>query len=298
MTSIIGRFRIGIISAGAFALGIAFEKNIKTTADIRQTDISGDIVDSSAISGKNLGSSETSLIVQYGFPSMDSLRSYSNFVVSYDRRSRIPNWVLERLTRDKLNSDNYNRSGMEFFEDKSVHHFFRSTNNDYKGSGYDRGHLAAAGNYRSIREHAANTFILTNIAPQVGRGFNRDKWNDVEKYARKIVHQVGEAWICTGPLFLPTKDPITGKMFVRHEVIGRNHVAVPTHFFKVIFYRSNNDSNQFMMESFLFPNVPIDSNRDVTEFRIDPEVIERAAGILLFNGILNISIDINKLIWF
>ena len=95
------------------------------------------------------------------------------------------------------------------------------------------GHLAASGNYRSNPDHIKETYVLSNIAPQVGKGFNRDKWNELEKYCRTKVHQVDQAWICTGPLFLPQRDHTSGKLFVKYEVIGRNHVSVPTHFFKI-----------------------------------------------------------------
>lgn len=82
----------------------------------------------------------------------------------------------------------------------------RSTNQDYKRSGYDRGHLAAAGNHRVCQEHVDETFYLTNIAPQVGPGFNRDAWNDLEKYVRKLARIHNNVYVCTGPLFLPMYD--------------------------------------------------------------------------------------------
>lgn len=44
---------------------------------------------------------------------------------------------------------------------------YRSTNADYKGSGYDRGHLAAAGNHKYDQKHVEQTFFLSNMAPQV-----------------------------------------------------------------------------------------------------------------------------------
>lgn len=46
--------------------------------------------------------------------------------------------------------------------------FIRSLNSDYKGSGFDRGHLAAAGNHKASQKHCEDTFFLTNMAPQVG----------------------------------------------------------------------------------------------------------------------------------
>lgn len=80
---------------------------------------------------------------------------------------------------------------------------YRARNHDYKQSGFDRGHLAAAGNHRLCQEYADETFVLSNIAPQVGAGFNRDAWNNLEKYVRKLARMHKNVYVCTGPLYLP-----------------------------------------------------------------------------------------------
>lgn len=82
----------------------------------------------------------------------------------------------------------------------------RSENIDYKGSGYDRGHLAAAGNHKADQKHMEETFFLSNMAPQVGVGFNRDSWNKLEKYIRKLTNVYKDVYVCTGPLYLPKYD--------------------------------------------------------------------------------------------
>ena len=46
-------------------------------------------------------------------------------------------------------------------------HCTASQNADFKYSGFDRGHLAAAGNHRKCQEHCDETFLLSNMAPQV-----------------------------------------------------------------------------------------------------------------------------------
>lgn len=79
----------------------------------------------------------------------------------------------------------------------------RSENADYKGSGYDRGHLAAAGNHKVDQKHMEQTFFLSNMAPQVGVGFNRDSWNRLEKHVRKLTNIYKDVYVCTGPLYLP-----------------------------------------------------------------------------------------------
>lgn len=80
---------------------------------------------------------------------------------------------------------------------------FRATNKDYKNSGFDRGHLAAAGNHKASQELIKQTFVLSNIAPQVGKGFNRNAWNNLEKYVRKKAKHNKNVYVCSGPLFLP-----------------------------------------------------------------------------------------------
>lgn len=79
----------------------------------------------------------------------------------------------------------------------------RSENSDYKYSGYDRGHLAAAGNHKGCQRHIEQTFFLSNMAPQVGEGFNRHSWNRLERYVRKLTKQYQNVYCCTGPLYLP-----------------------------------------------------------------------------------------------
>lgn len=79
----------------------------------------------------------------------------------------------------------------------------RSENADYKGSGYDRGHMAAAGNHKVEQKHIEQTFFLSNMAPQVGVGFNRDSWNRLEIHVRKLTNIYKNVYVCTGPLYLP-----------------------------------------------------------------------------------------------
>jgi endonuclease G len=174
------------------------------------------------------------------------------------------------------------RKHCEFFEDGSVHQYFRSANDDYKGSGYDRGHLAAAGNHRFSQSAVQQTFTLSNISPQVGKGFNRDAWNNLERYVRYRAKAAMNTWVCTGPLYLPRPEA-DGKKYVKYQVIGKNHVSVPTHFFKVIVVESK--AGDFELESYLMPNQAIDDTVPLQAFQVPPDSIERASGFLLFSEI-------------
>lgn len=72
-----------------------------------------------------------------------------------------------------------------------------------------------------------------------------------------------------------------GKKYVRYEVIGTNHVAVPTHFYKVIVGATKD--LKFEMEAYVMPNAPIDDEKPLTSFHVPPESVERAAGLLFFD---------------
>ncbi|XP_013191831.1 endonuclease G, mitochondrial [Amyelois transitella] len=224
-----------------------------------------------------------SQIMKYGFPSLDNIRSYDDFVLSYDRRNRVPNWVFEHITKLHVTkNDQVDRSKCEFKPDESIHPFFRSQNTDYKGSGFDRGHMAAAGNHRIAQKHVEQTFYLTNMAPQVGEGFNRHAWNRLEKHVRKLTKVYDDVYCCTGPLYLPRKEA-DGKSYVKYQVLGANTVAVPTHFYKVVVGQASDGSLD--MEAYVMPNQRIPDETPVSSFMVAPEVIERAAGLLFFDKI-------------
>ena len=261
--------------------------------------------------------------MRFGFPGLDNVRSLDDFVLSYDRRNRTAHWVFEHLTPDSIAfNKNVDRSLCEFgkliylwskehndvfvlnfvVEDASIHPFFRSSNSDYKGSGFDRGHLAAAGNHKKDLVHCQQTFLLSNMAPQVGKGFNRDSWNRLENHARKLTKENRNVYVCTGPLYLPRlvflfsfcflrfttgflncRKEGDGKLYVKYQVLGKNHVAVPTHFFKVIVME--NLKQELAMEAYVMPNEVIDDNTPLHVFLVPPETIERAAGLLFFDKI-------------
>ncbi|KAK6637053.1 hypothetical protein RUM43_010727 [Polyplax serrata] len=207
-----------------------------------------------------------SQVMKFGFPSLDNVRSFEDFVLSYDKRNRVANWVFEHLTKDTVKyNDKVDRSKCDFFEDESIHPYFRSKNSDYKGSGFDRGHLAAAGNHKWNQKQCEQTFVLSNMAPQVGHGFNRDYWNKLEKHVRKLTKKYPNVYVCTGPLYLPKKEA-DGKTYVKYQVIGANTVAVPTHFYKIAVMEAPDAT--YEMEAYVMPNAVISDDTPLTNFQV------------------------------
>lgn len=105
-------------------------------------------------------------LAKYGLPGLAQLKSRESYVLCYDPRTRCALWVVEQLRPERLCGDGDRRS-CDFREDDSVHAYHRATNADYRGSGFDRGHLAAAANHRWSQKAMDDTFYLSNVAPQV-----------------------------------------------------------------------------------------------------------------------------------
>ncbi|XP_008297948.1 endonuclease G, mitochondrial [Stegastes partitus] len=221
-------------------------------------------------------------VMKYGFPSLANLKTRESYVTSYDPRTRTASWVIERLSPASL-SGTSDRKYCDFKEDDSVHVFHRSTNADYRGSGFDRGHLAAAANHKWSQKAMEDTFYLSNVAPQ-NPNLNQNTWNNLEKLCRSLTKRYLNVYVCTGPLYLPRQEA-DGKLYVRYQVIGRNHVAVPTHFFKVLILEQM-DGKGVELRSYVLPNEPIDEKVPLERFLVPIETIERASGLLFVPNIM------------
>ena len=103
---------------------------------------------------------------------------------------------------------------------------WRSNLTDYIGSGYDRGtikltsgHMAAAGNVHSTQAALDETFLLTNISPQIAIGFNRGYWAHFESFVRSLTNTFDHVQVITGPLFLPNHIEEDSN-FIKIRVLG------------------------------------------------------------------------------
>ncbi|CAJ0586733.1 unnamed protein product, partial [Mesorhabditis spiculigera] len=278
-----GSFAAGSLLGPDLATDLFTRKAYAATATMPMPVTLPESVALPTIDAKPMAPSRSSQIMQFGYPGFDNVRTFEDFVLSYDRKTRTAHWVCEHLSPDRMVYDpKVDRSKSEFKPDTSVHEYFQSKNEDYKGSGYDRGHLAAAGNHRRSQNSVDQTFLLSNMSPQVGRGFNRDKWNDVEKHVRTLAKKNPNVYVMTGPLYMPRKE-IDGNLYVKYKVIGKNNVAVPTHFFKVALIETVPGS--FELEAYVLPNEPIPDTVPIASFLVPLEMIERAAGFLIFEKV-------------
>ncbi|KAI1314808.1 nuclease [Mortierella claussenii] len=222
-------------------------------------------------------------IMPHGFPGpVNDVFSREGYVASYNRQLRHPNWVAEHLTAESLKpGEGVERGNSQFKEDTLVPDLYKAKLSDYFRSGYDRGHMVPAADCKSTQNAMDETFYLSNIAPQVGEGFNRDYWAHFENFCRLLTKKYADVYVITGPLYLPHQDPIDGKFYVKHEVIGNPpSIGVPTHFYKIILTDQGN--GDMAMGAFVLPNNTIKNNVPLTAFQVPIEAVEKASGLKFF----------------
>lgn len=151
---------------------------------------------------------------------------FDSFAVLHSGESRTPVYVAERLNRDLvLKAQKIERTN-RFYADARLPAAERAELSDYKGSGYSRGHMAAAANMPTPAA-MAQSFSLANMVPQDPRQ-NSGPWAKVEEDTRRYALRAkGDVYVMTGPVFADQR------------VIGPNGVRVPTHLFKLVYDPSN-----------------------------------------------------------
>ena len=142
------------------------------------------------------------------------------YVVSYNKQTRCPNWVAWQLTAAHVDGTLKRMSNFHEDEDCPLP---RATLQDYKGSGWSRGHMCPAGDNKWDRQAMYDSFSLVNVCPQHSK-LNSGLWNSLEMDCRKWARRYGEVYIVCGPVLMKGD----------HETIGKNAVVVPEAFFKVV----------------------------------------------------------------
>ncbi|KAM9287974.1 nuclease EXOG, mitochondrial [Cariama cristata] len=224
---------------------------------------------------------EESLLEKYGFPEAGTeTRCYTNHALSYDQAKRVPRWVIEHISKQKM-LGNADRRHCKFRPDPNIPLMFSAVNEDYLGSGWSRGHMAPAGDNKFSTRAMAETFYLSNIVPQNYEN-NAGFWNRMEMYCRELTERFEDVWVVSGPLTLPQIND-NGKKSVTYQVIGKDDVAVPSHLYKVILARRSRTSTEpLVLGAFVVPNNPIGFSHQLPEFQVNIEDLEKMSGLVFF----------------
>lgn len=192
--------------------------------------------------------------------------THKNYTVSYNRETRLPNWVSWSISKDELSSV-VSRSGFNFSPDPKVL-ISPVTSMDYSKSGWDRGHMCPAADNKFSATAMEESFYMTNICPQ-DHTLNEKTWSYLETACRNWAQNCTVYVVC-GPY-------IEGKA---KSHIGKSKVAIPDGFWKVVLrqYRG-----RWQAIGFIIPNVPTSSEFD--EFAVSVDDVEILTGFDFFSAL-------------
>ncbi|WP_369642591.1 DNA/RNA non-specific endonuclease [Acidovorax sp. A79] len=147
---------------------------------------------------------------------------YEAFAVLHSGTTKTPVFVAQRLNSAMLKAADEKRA-KRFFADARLPSGERAELEDYKGSGYSRGHMAPAGDMTTPTA-MAQSFSLANMVPQNAQQ-NGGAWNKIEQDTRRYIQRArGDVYVITGPVFTDAGPRI-----------GRNGVKVPTYLYKLVY---------------------------------------------------------------
>lgn len=189
----------------------------------------------------------------------------NGFKVSFNPAKHLANYVIWELTEDKANGTHPRRS--EFHSEPGVDGC--PTLDDYRRSGYDRGHMAPAGDMKWDSLAMYDSHSLVNICPQ-DHSVNSGRWNSLEMKCREWAGADSVIIIACGPV-------LTDRMPVE---IGETHVPVPERFFKIILAPYAIPPRAI---AFLIPNSPVPDGLEDLVVTVDQ--VEEITGLDFFSAL-------------
>lgn len=181
---------------------------------------------------------------------------FAEYSVLHSGLTRTPLWASEHLTYAELLMD-IDRTD-NFHAEPTLPADERSELADYAGSGYDRGHLAPAGDMpteQAMRE----SFSLANMTPQNPTN-NRGLWSSIEGKTRDLAQQRGELFVVSGAVFAgATLSTINER------------VLVPSNYFKAVYDANTGEGGAYWVANDASKNYKVVSIAELAQLAgIDP----------------------------
>ena len=163
--------------------------------------------------------------------------AYEGFELVLNEDYRIPEWVAYELTADEVSGTNPRSN---HFRTDPNFNGKQADDNDYRNSGWDRGHMAPAADMKLTEQMMRESFYFTNICPQ-NHNLNSGDWKALEELVRDCANRYGNIYVTCGPI-------VTDNTY---GTIGANQVTVPDAFYKVLLVMTENgyESIGFIMEN-------------------------------------------------
>ncbi len=217
----------------------------------------------------------------------NQLISHSFYTLSYSETHEQPEWVYYELSAAEVinvrarRSDNFREDSKVLTESAALA--------DYRNSGYDRGHLAPAGDMAFSSRAMNESFYMSNMSPQ-HPSFNRGIWKKLEELTRSWAVEKSILYIATGPVL---ENGLS--------TIGTNGVSIPRYYYKAIMDYDESIC-KFTTIAFLLPNQK--SQMSLDSFTISIDSLEGITGMDFYpqlpdsiENIIEANFDLSQWHW-
>lgn len=172
--------------------------------------------------------------ISFSLFSQDTIRlRHTNFETVFSKSKKYPVLVEWWLTRSKISCPNPLPRKDLFLPDPLL---LEHTNlsDDYKKSGFDRGHMAPAADNQCLTSKVQEEcFYFSNMSPQLG-SLNRGDWKSLEAWTRDLSKENDSVRVWCGNI---------GEI----KKIGR--VSVPEYCWKVVYIKKTNKFHCFWFKN-------------------------------------------------
>ena len=192
----------------------------------------------------------------------EELVMHSHYWLSYSEQHEQAHWVFYELTREEAigsfaRTDNF-RSDPSVSTGSAPLHY-------YVGSGFDRGHLAPAGDMGFSEEAINESFYMSNMCPQ-HPSFNRGTWKKLETLVRNWAIQDGNLYIVTGGVL---SDDL--------PFVANTSLSIPELYYKLVL---DWDADELRSIAFLLPNRKCSG--DLRSYQVSIDSLETLTNIDFF----------------
>lgn len=190
----------------------------------------------------------------------EQVLDYEYYSLCYSSEHRQALWTFHLLTKKSIQGKQGRTN--DFRRDDRALDSVGSR--EYKGSGYDRGHMVPAGDMKLSRMAMSESFYMTNMSPQ-NPSFNRGIWKSLESRVRSHVARWGEAYVVTAPVLEAGLRRIW------------SDVSIPSWYYKIAYY-----PDKQLIVAHLLPNQRREEGKKLEDYKVSVDELEALTGIDFF----------------
>lgn len=173
---------------------------------------------------------------------------FVNFCIEYDQLKKASRWTAFRWDIDNTYDSNCGRAG-SFATDTDVPSQYRVGSGYFKG--YQRGHMLASEDRQCSVSANTQTFLMTNIHPQLGRfnGYDDDGsyiWVNAEGLIRKLYSGWTRSNNATDTIYVVKGGTIdkSSQIMGYTSNTTTSNIVVPKYFYIALLYKTGKSQTQ------------------------------------------------------